>query len=263
MSSYLLDIMCIAHKYPNMGWSWFPVDVAIHIYCKVLWEHKYRTYYQRICEHFLAPLYEFIFCTSPPCMTDKAITVIRRIGDWYLMEHGTYIRIYGAMKPPHLLPRFVPDKLVLQEVAYQTIIHGVGGMLYRSKKSIWPPLPLYIGNYFFENTKQAQEEVDIFLSYHFGEERFRRHDPKNIVKEHFHSMRLPYEYTTEFWEEEGVHQNSRTYDEVIFNRRGQPKGRIMQMKKLQERQPEKMQREMKLRDLPHLLLDSFRFHRRR
>jgi hypothetical protein len=96
-------------------------------------------------------------------MTDKAITVIRRIGDWYLMEHGTYIRIYGAMKPPHLLPRFIPDKLVLQEVAYQTIIHGVEGMLYRSKKSIWPPLPLYIGNYFFENTKQAQVEVDVFF----------------------------------------------------------------------------------------------------
>jgi hypothetical protein len=151
-------------------------------------------------------------------MTDKAIAIIRRIRDWYLMENDTYIRIYGAMKPPHLLPRFVPDKLVLQEVAYQTIIHGVRGMLYRSKKAIWPPLPLYIDNYFFENTKQAQTKVDILLSYHFGEERFRRHDPKNIVKENFNSMRLPYEYTTEFWEEEEVHQNARTYDEVIFNK---------------------------------------------
>ena len=50
--------------------------------------------------------------------------------------------IYGEMKPPHLLPRFFLDKIVLQEVAYQTIIHGVIGMVYRSKKSIWPPLPL-------------------------------------------------------------------------------------------------------------------------
>jgi len=39
-------------------------------------------------------------------------------------------------------------------------------------------------------------------------------------------MRLPYEYTTKFWEE-GVHQNARTYDEVIFNRQGQPRGRIV------------------------------------
>jgi hypothetical protein len=104
------------------------------------------------------------------------------------MEHGTYIRIYGAMKPPHLVPWFIPDKLVLQEVAYQTIIHGVGGTLYRSMKEIWPPLPLYIGTYFFENTKQVEAEVDVFLSYHFGEEIFRSHDPKNIAKENFHSM---------------------------------------------------------------------------
>jgi hypothetical protein len=61
-------------------------------------------------------------------MTDKAIIVIRRIGDWYLMDHGTYMRIYGAVKPPHLLCRFISNKLVLQEVAYHTIMHGVGGM---------------------------------------------------------------------------------------------------------------------------------------
>jgi hypothetical protein len=64
-------------------------------------------------------------------MTDKVLVVIKRIGYWYLMEHGTYIRIYGAMKAPHLLPQFVPDKLVLQEVAYQMVINGVRGILYR------------------------------------------------------------------------------------------------------------------------------------
>jgi hypothetical protein len=95
MSSYLIDIMCIAHQYPKMGWAWKPTDPTIHIYCKVLWEHKYRQEYHKICEHFLAPLYEFIFCMPTPCMIDKALVVIRRIGDWYLMDHGTYIKIYG------------------------------------------------------------------------------------------------------------------------------------------------------------------------
>lgn len=38
MSSYLMDIMCVAHQYPKMGWKWQPSDEAIHIYCKVLWE---------------------------------------------------------------------------------------------------------------------------------------------------------------------------------------------------------------------------------
>jgi hypothetical protein len=43
-------------------------------------------------------------------------------------------------------------------------------------------LPLYIGTYFFENTKKDQEEVDMLLSYHFVEEGFRRHDLKKVVK---------------------------------------------------------------------------------
>lgn len=78
-------------------------------------------------------------------------------------------------------------------------------MLYQLKKAIWPPLPLYVGNYFFENTKQAQVEVNTVLSYHFGEERYKRHDPKNIVRDHFDKIGLPWEYTTDIWEEEEVH----------------------------------------------------------
>jgi hypothetical protein len=105
-------------------------------------------------------------------MTDKEMEVIRRIGDWYLMEHDTYIRVYGAMKPPHLLPQFVPDNIVLQEVSYQTIIHGVGECYIESKRKFGHHLPLYVGNYFFENTKQAQAEVNTLLSYHFREEWF-------------------------------------------------------------------------------------------
>jgi hypothetical protein len=42
---------------------------------------------------------------------------------------------------------------VLQEVAYQMVINGVEGMIYRDEKVIWPLLPLYIGAYFFTNTK--------------------------------------------------------------------------------------------------------------
>jgi hypothetical protein len=67
---------------------------------------------------------------------------------------------------------------------------------------------LYVGTYFFSNTKQAQEEVNTLLSYHFGEERFRRHDPKGVVKDHFNKMGLPWEYTTETWDEEEVHHNA-------------------------------------------------------
>jgi len=71
------------------------------------------------------------------------------------MEHQNYIRIYGATKAPPLLQIFFPDKLVLQEVSYQTMIHKVGENLYEEKKAIWPLLPLWIGSYSFSTTKHA------------------------------------------------------------------------------------------------------------
>jgi hypothetical protein len=78
---------------------------------------------------------------------------MKRIGDWYFMEHETYIMVYEAMKSLHPLPWFVPEKRVLQEMAYKTVINGVGGMIYKYKKSIWPPLLLYIDACFFSNIK--------------------------------------------------------------------------------------------------------------
>jgi hypothetical protein len=93
-------------------------------------------------------------------------------------------------------------------------------------------------------------EVDVLLSYHFGEEILRRHDPKNIIKEQFHTMRLMCDYTTEFWEEERVHQNAKTYDEVIFNRWGQPKGRITDEEVVREEARKDAERDEAKRSFP-------------
>jgi hypothetical protein len=75
-------------------------------------------------------------------MTEKALEIVYKIGDWYLMEQGTYTRIYRATKSLHILPKFIPDNLVLQA------------------------------------------KLDTLLSFRFGGERFRRHDPKEVVKEY-------------------------------------------------------------------------------
>ena len=36
-----------------------------------------------------------------------------------------YIRRSGSTKTPHWLPHFVPDTLLVQEIAYQTYLNGV------------------------------------------------------------------------------------------------------------------------------------------
>jgi len=77
-------------------------------------------------------------------MTDKEHAIVGRVGDWYLINYGTYIRAYGATKELPFLPKFIPGTLVLQDIAYHTVIHVVGTKLYRDKKSIWLLLPLWV-----------------------------------------------------------------------------------------------------------------------
>ena len=72
----------------------------------------------------------------------------------------------------------------------------------------------------FVNTNQAQEEVDILLSYHFEDKKFKRYYPKKVVKEHFNKLGVPWEYTSEVWEEEEIHCNARNYDEFVTSRSG-------------------------------------------
>jgi len=57
MSSYLLEMVCVYHEYPKIGWEWQPIDLPIHIYCKVIWEHKYKKKYHNFFYHFLVPLF--------------------------------------------------------------------------------------------------------------------------------------------------------------------------------------------------------------
>ena len=109
---------------------------------------------------------------------------------------GVYIRIAGSTKPPHWLPHFVPNSLLLQEVAYQTFINGVVASLHKHK-GFWPQFPLITPVRKIENFKQAKEEVNILSSYKFQEVSFRRHDPQEKLKEHLQQVGFQWSYSHE------------------------------------------------------------------
>jgi hypothetical protein len=46
------------------------------------------------------------------------MNAIKEIGDWFLDEEFSYIRIYGCEGAPHFLPIYVPNQLALREVSY-------------------------------------------------------------------------------------------------------------------------------------------------
>ena len=51
----------------------------------------------------------------------------------------------------HLLPRFVPNQIVLAYLSLQTVMEGVHGQIHSTKRGSWPKFPLYIGHLVIQN----------------------------------------------------------------------------------------------------------------
>jgi hypothetical protein len=132
-----------------------------------------------------------------PYLSPKGQEIVKSYGDWYITSIKIYIRISGSTKPPHWLPHFVLDSLLLQEISYQTFVNGVASSLHQNKKGIWPQFPLMTLVCKIENFKQAMEEVDLLSSYKFREVSFRRHDPQVKLKEHLQQVGFQWSYSHE------------------------------------------------------------------
>ena len=108
-----------------------------------------------------------------------------------------YIIISGSTEPPHWLPHFVPDSLLLQEISYQTFVNGVAASLHWNKKGLWPQFPLMTPMCKIKNFKQDKEEVNVMSSYKFREVSFQRHGPQGKLKEHLQQVGFQLSYSHE------------------------------------------------------------------
>jgi hypothetical protein len=88
----------------------------------MLWENMYKKFYSQICDFVIPRIYFLIFGQECPRLSKKEKNILTCIGNWYLEEKYTYLRIYGAMIPPHVLPIYVPDSLVIEEICYQNVM---------------------------------------------------------------------------------------------------------------------------------------------
>jgi hypothetical protein len=86
-------------------------------------------------------------------------------------------RIYGVTQAPHTLPTYVPNRLIIQEIGYQTTLHGFNACLIKHQKKLCPTYPLYIGMYGLTNSTWARMEGEKIEEYHFKLERTQMHDP--------------------------------------------------------------------------------------
>jgi hypothetical protein len=108
MASYLIDFMCTRSVFTGMNLIWHVADLPVHIYFNILWENRYKKSYTLICDKFIARIYFIIFNKECPRLSATTKKMITKVGHWYLDEHSTYIKVFGAIREPHLLPAHFP-----------------------------------------------------------------------------------------------------------------------------------------------------------
>ena len=101
------------------------------------------------------------------------------------------------------MPRFVTDKMLLQEVCYQ-MTSGFSKVLTKGKKNLWPTLPLTIGAYTVKDFREVQVEVEEMRGFYLGPLDHRTYDPERIVPDHckWAKLKWSYQHTENPYEDE-------------------------------------------------------------
>ena len=113
-----------------MNWSWTPIGAKpIHFYHSKMWEDKAKYFLYEICDHVVVPIHVALYGCPPPRISDRILGNLGKIEYWYIEEKISYIRVFGCSVPPHALSKFLPDRLVCREVAYQSMAGGINNEL--------------------------------------------------------------------------------------------------------------------------------------
>ena len=180
-SAYIVDTLCFNSEFPVIGWRWTPQDpTAIHIYHQKLWKTSYKHHLYQICNGFMVPIYYSIFDKPIPKISYQASFDLTSVGSWFGEEKFTYIRVFGSQANPHVLPLYIPDKLLAREIAYQIMAESTTQTLKKEKKRGWPSFPLRCGVYTLHDLKLAEKEATKIKSLTLATIPNRPFDPKKV-----------------------------------------------------------------------------------
>jgi hypothetical protein len=122
MASYLLDVICARNVFVDMNLSWHVVELHVHVSFNILWDNMYKNFYALICDEFIARIHFIVFKKECQRLSATTKKMVAKVGHGYLDECSTYIRVFGATEALHLLLSHIPDRLIVGEICYQTIM---------------------------------------------------------------------------------------------------------------------------------------------
>jgi hypothetical protein len=106
---------------------------------------------------------------------------LKTVADWFIEENFSYVRVFRCSIPPHALPKFLPDKLVCREVAYQIITGGIGKELKEAQKKLWPVFPVQIWRFSLLNFGHSKVEATTLEDIKLVDLELKKNDPYQIV----------------------------------------------------------------------------------
>jgi hypothetical protein len=125
----------------------------------------------------IIPLHQILYNYAPPCISELVIGSLRAIADWFIEDNFSYIRVFRCSIPPHALPKFLPDRLVCREVAYQIVMGGIRIELKTSQKKSCPIFPVHIGKFSLLNLGHSKVEATALEGVKLVDLENRKHDP--------------------------------------------------------------------------------------
>ena len=182
--AFIIDVFCTEFQYPHLGWNWTLPAPPVPIYYLKLWDNNYMDLFYDICEHFMGTIYFKIFKVEAPSFSVESTALIATMGDWYVSESFSYIRVCGG-NTIHTFPKIVPDRLVLEEVSFQIITNGVYRKILSPKRKGWPKFPLKLRSVVVPISTWATLLGDQIASLNLGFALKRRHDPKGFLDAHY------------------------------------------------------------------------------
>ena len=80
-----MNVICASLDFPSLGWKWESSLPLVHVYCKVLWETKYREDYEMICNKLFPTLYQVLFGEEAPCLSPEGQAIVKEYEDLYMI----------------------------------------------------------------------------------------------------------------------------------------------------------------------------------
>jgi hypothetical protein len=215
MSAYIMDAICFMTPFPLMNWSWsISCPEPIHKYHSALWEENAKDAFYEVCHFIIIPMHKMFFGCEPPRISDAIIESLKAVADWFIEEIFSYIRVYGCSIPPHALPKFLPDRLVCREVAYQIVKGGVGLELKALQKKSWPSFPVHIGKFSLSNLGHSKVEAESLEEVKLVDIEHRKYDPYQVISRHFiHCNLKAYEHEVSIYDD--IFKDVKSYEEVL------------------------------------------------